>query len=188
MTVLSDKDIRKHLEEGKIIIENFDYDNIDPCSVDLRLSNKFRTFLYSNITHIDTKKGISEKHMALAEKKEDEPFIIHPGELVLSTTKEYIKMPADLVGTLDGRSSLGRLGIVIHSTANSVDPGFEGNITLEISNISKIPVAIWPGMRICRLTFTKLTSESENPYNKREKSKYHAQKEPEISKISQDNN
>jgi len=186
MAVLSDKDIRQYLKEGKIVLEGFDSNNIDSCSVDLTLSNKLRVFRYNEIPFIDTKEKIPDTHMALINVEEGKPIIVHPGELILASTNEYLKMPDDLVATLDGRSSLGRLGIVVHSTANSVDPGFEGNPTLEISNISKIPITLWPGMRICRLTFTQLSSPAEVPYNKRASSKYHQQKDPAASKISQD--
>ncbi len=186
MVVLSDKDIREHLKQGKIVLEGHKEENIDPCSIDLTLGNKIRVFRYTEIPYIDTREKVPEGHMTLMEVKENKPIIVHPGELILASTKEYLKMPDDLVATLDGRSSLGRLGVVIHSTANSFDPGFEGFPTLEISNISKIAVKLWPGMRICRLTFTKLSTPSETPYNKREKSKYHAQKEAEASKISED--
>jgi len=124
--------------------------------------------------------------MDVVEKKEDEAFVIHPRELVLATTKESIKIPDELVATLDGRSSLGRLGVVVHSTANSFDPGFEGYPTLEISNISKVPVKLWPGSRVCRLTFTKLSSPCDVSYDKREESKYKKQSGPEASKIGMD--
>ena len=186
MVVLSDRDIKQYLKEGRIVLEGFNHENIDPCSVDLTLSNKIRVFRYNEIPFIDTKEKIPDTHMQLIDVEEGKPIIIHPGELILALTNEYLKMPDDLVATLDGRSSLGRLGIVVHSTANSFDPGFEGNPTLEISNISKIPISLWPGMKICRLTFTKLSSPAETPYNKREKSKYHQQISPDASKIYKD--
>lgn len=184
MSVLSDKDIKKYIESGKLVIKG-DV-KIDPCSVDLRLGNNFRVFRSTEITYIDTKKGVDERHMETVEKKDDEAFVIHPHELVLATTKESIKIPNDLVATLDGRSSLGRLGIVIHSTANSFDPGFEGFLTLEISNISKVPVKLWPGLRVCRLTFTKLSSPCDTDYGQRKESKYSKQEGPEASRIGMD--
>jgi len=184
MVVLSDKDIKEYIKSGKLVING--EIKVDPCSVDLRLGNIFRIFRSTEITHIDTKKGIDGKHMELVEKKEDEAFVIHPRELVLAMTKESIRMPDDLVATLDGRSSLGRLGVVVHSTANSFDPGFEGFPTLEISNISKVPVKLWPGSRVCRLTFTKLSSPCDVSYDKRECSKYKKQSGPEASKIGMD--
>ncbi|HLD06505.1 MAG TPA: dCTP deaminase [Candidatus Nanoarchaeia archaeon] len=186
MVVLSDREIKEYLKQGRIVIQGLDESYIDACSVDLRLGNKFRTFHHSNITHVDTRKGLDPSHMQLIEKNDDEPFIVHPGDLVLATTKEYLKMPDDLVGTLDGRSSLGRLGVVVHSTANSFDPGFEGFLTLEVSNISKIPVALWPGQRVCRITFTTLSSPAERPYNKKPDAKYSAQQDPASSRIFMD--
>ena len=186
MAVLCDKDIRESIEKGVIAIKDFDMGNIDSCSVDLRLGNTFRIFKNNEISHIDVKKGISAEFMDIVEKKETEQIIVHPGELVLAHTKECVKMPDNLVGTLDGRSSLGRLGLVVHSTANSLDPGFEGQITLEISNISKFPIILWPGIRVCRLTFTQLTDACEMPYYKRKKSKYVESKGPGISKIDLD--
>lgn len=186
MVVLSDKDIKQYIKEKKIIIENLDMNNIGPCSIDFRLGNKFRIFKNTNITHIDIKQGLDEKYMEIVEKQDNESFVVHPGELILAITKEKLKMPDDLVATLDGRSSLGRIGLVVHSTANSFDPGFEGYPTLEICNISKVPVAIWPNHKICRFTFTKLSSPSELPYNKKPNAKYHNQQEPSVSKIHQD--
>ncbi len=183
MTVLSDKDIKKRINDGSIYIEGVDINSISLASVDLKLGNKFKVFRNSQITHIDTKNAVTDEFMELIEKKESDPFVLHPGEFVLGSTKEYIKIPEDIVARLDGRSSLGRLGIVIHSTAGSVDPGFEGNLTLEIANISKLPVILWPGTRVCRLTFDVLSSPSETPYNKRKESKYNKQTEPLASKI-----
>ena len=185
MTVLSDRDIKRVLESKKLVIEGLDWNFIDAAKVDLHLGNQFRVFKHSEITHIDTRIGLAEDLMDLIEVPKDKPFVIHPGELVLGVTKEYIKMPNDLVGRLDGRSSLGRLGIVVHSTAGSIDPGFEGNITLEITNLSRLPVCLWPNTRVCRLTFDQLSSPSEKPYNKTN-SKYLKQTGPEASRIGSD--
>ena len=187
MVVLSDRDIKQAIRDGKINITGIDINSITVASVDLRLGNKFRIFKNSKITHIDTKEGIIDGMMDLVEVAEGEAFVVHPGEFVLGITHEYIKLPDDLVGRLDGRSSLGRLGIVVHSTAGSIDPGFEGNITLEISNLAKVPVKLWPGSRVCRITFDKLSSPSETPYNKRKNSKYIKPTTPEASKIRLDN-
>lgn len=185
MVVLSDRDIKKYLQEGKLVIKDLDPEHIDPCSVDLRLGNKFRFFKNTEVTHIDTKEGVKDGLMEYTEKEEGKPFIMHPGEFVLAVTKEYIQIPNDLVATLDGRSSLGRLGIVVHSTANSFDPGFEGYPTLEISNISRVPVVLWPGTRVCRLTFTKLSSIPEKNYGSK-KGKYFKSEGPDTSKIHMD--
>lgn len=186
MVVLSDRDIKKYLKEGKLVIRDLVEEHIDPCSVDLRLGNKFRFFKNSELTHIDTKVGVPEEVMEYIEKEEGKPFVIHPGEFVLGTTIEYIKIPKDLVATLDGRSSLGRLGVIVHSTANSFDPGFEGYPTLEISNISKVPVTLWAGSKICRLTFAKLSSPAETGYAEKKGKKYAGQKGTEASRIHLD--
>ncbi len=186
MAVLSDRDIKKYLKDGKLVINGLIEDYIDPCSVDLRLGNKFRFFKNTELTHVDTKQGVPEEVMEYAEKPEGKPFIIHPREFVLGTTVEYIKIPKDLVATLDGRSSLGRLGVIVHSTANSFDPGFEGHPTLEISNISRVPVVLWPGSRICRLTFTKLSSPAETGYSEKKGKKYAKQEGTEASRIHLD--
>jgi len=186
MTVLSDRDIKKALREKRIVIKGLKKENIGPASVDLTLGNCFRVFRHSEVTHIDTKNGISESLTELIKIPKGRPFIMHPNEFALAVTREYIKLPADIMARLDGRSSLGRLGIIVHSTAGSVDPGFEGNITLEMTNIARVPVELWPGMKICRLTFETLTSQSEVPYNKRKDSKYLGNKGPAISKIEKD--
>ncbi|MFH1209247.1 MAG: dCTP deaminase [archaeon] len=183
MAVLCDKDIRKQLKEGKIIIKDHD-GNIDSCSIDLRLSNKFRFFKKSNITYIDIKDIDLDKLMEFKEIKEGYPVVIHPGELVIGATIEHVELPDDIVGTLDGRSSLGRLGIVVHSTANSIDPGFRGNIALEISNINSVPIKLWPGMNICRLTFSKLSDKCETPYYKKINALYKNQRGPEGIKLN----
>lgn len=183
MAVLSDRDIKKRITEGSLKIEGLDFNSISLASVDLKLGNKFKIFKTTQVTHIDIRESVPADMMETIEKKDHEPFILHPGEFVLGSTREYVKMPEDLVGRLDGRSSLGRLGVVIHSTAGSVDPGFEGYLTLEIANISKVPVSLWPGTRVCRLTFDTMTSPSEIPYNKRKESKYNKQMEPLASKI-----
>lgn len=186
MTVLCDRDIKEYIMQGKIVIENFDMAHIDSCSVDLRLGNKFRIYKHNEIPHIDVKKGVPEEYMETIEKTEHESFIVHPGELILAHTKEFVRIPDNLVGTVDGRSSLGRIGLLVHSTANSIDPGFEGYIALEISNIAKVPVILWPNIKICRLTFTQLTDSCETPYNKRRQSKYSGQTGPDASKIDLD--
>lgn len=186
MTVLSDRDIKKAISSGKIVIQGLQEEHIGPSSIDLRLGNKFMVFKHAEVTHIDPRENAKDELMSLIEIPEGQSFIIHPGEFVLSNTMEYVKLPGDMVGRLDGRSSWGRLGIVIHSTAGSIDPGFEGQLTLEMANISKVPVKLWPGSRICRLTFDMLSSPSENPYNTRKGSKYLKQTGPQPSRISGD--
>ena len=186
MAVLSDRDIKKALAGGKLKIEGLDAGAVSVASVDLKLGSEFRVFRHTEVTPVDTKEGLKEELTELIEIPEGKSFTIHPGEFVLANTIEYISLPNDLVARLDGRSSLGRLGIVIHSTAGSVDPGFEGTLVLEIANISKVPVKLWPGMKVCRLTFETLTSPSETPYSKRKSSKYLGQKGPGVSRIGSD--
>lgn len=179
--ILSDRDIKQYLQEGKIKIENLE--NLDtqlqPSGVDLRLGNTFRIFKCMTIPFIDTKSPIEGYTEAIV-VEDDKPFIIHPGEFVLGTTKEFIKVPSDLAGMVDGRSSLGRLGISIHTTSTGLNPGWEGFFTLEIVNVGKVPVAIYPGMRICKVSFVKLTSEADKPY---QTNKYKYTSVPEESKI-----
>jgi len=186
MAVLSDRDIRKAIEEGRIKVMDFVAENISVAAIDLRLGNEFRVFKYTEVTHIDVREGLKEEFTELITIPKEKAFTIHPGEFVLGNTIEYVSIPADLMARLDGRSSLGRLGIVIHSTAGSVDPGFEGTLVLEIANISRVPVMLWPGMKVCRLTFEELTSPSESPYSHRKASKYCGQRGPSISRIGSD--
>ncbi|MEM4663016.1 MAG: dCTP deaminase [Candidatus Diapherotrites archaeon] len=186
MAVLSDGDIKKALREKHIVIKGLSKDNIGPASVDLTLGNVFRVFRHSEVTHIDTNKGITEEMTELIKVPKGKPFVIHPNEFALAVTKEYVKLPSDIMARLDGRSSLGRLGIIVHSTAGSIDPGFEGTITLEMTNIARVPVQLWPGMKICRLTFETLTSSCEVPYNKRKSSKYNKSIGPAVSRIHLD--
>lgn len=185
--ILSDRDIKKYLEEGKIEIRGLKDPNlqIGPSSVDLRLGGEIRKFKRIEKAYIDPRED-SSTATELAKIDENKHFILHPGEFVLGTTEEYVKLPADIVGRLEGRSSLGRLGIVVHSTAGYVDPGFHGKLTLEMSNIGMVPVALYPGMRICQLVFVKMSSECEVPYNKRNGSKYVGQDAPKESKIHED--
>ena len=138
MTVLSDRDIKKRILEGSLVIDGLDITTVSLASVDLKLGNKFKIFKTTQVTHIDTRDSIPADMMETIEKKDSEPFILHPSEFALGSTKEYIKIPDDLVGRLDGRSSLGRLGVVIHSTAGSVDPGFEGYYTATVPSLPGI--------------------------------------------------
>ena len=185
MVVLSDKDIKEHLRRKEIVIREITEDQIGSCSVDLRLGYTFRIFKHAEVTHVDPREGIADELMELVTKESTAPFIIHPGEFVLGTTMEYVQIPKHLVARLDGRSSWGRLGIIIHSTAGSVQPGYAGQLTLEIANISKVPVKLWPGSRICQLTFEQLSSPCEKAYGERN-SKYMDQQGPQSSKISLD--
>lgn len=187
--VLSDRDIKKSLKSGHIKISPLpDFaDQLGSCSVDLRLGNTFRVFEHSRYAYIDpfNKKVGNEVTREIVVKK-DEPFIIQPGDFVLATTIEYIEVPDDLTGKLEGRSSIGRLGVVIHSTAAHIECGFRGNITLEIANMGKMPVALHPGMRICSISFDQLSSPAEIPYYKKKTAKYVGQKGPDESRIHQE--
>jgi len=179
--ILSDRDIKQSLKEGKIKIDNMEdpEKQIQPSGVDLRLGNTFKVFRNMSIPYIDTKSPV-EGYTETIEIEDDKPFIIHPGEFILAATKEYIKVPNDLAAMVDGRSSLGRLGITIHTTSSGINPGWEGFFTLEIINLGKIPVALYPNMRICKISFVKLTSEAEKPY---QSNKYHYTSVPEESKL-----
>jgi len=185
--ILSDKDIKEAIKKGRINIEPLlDPDvQIQPSSVDLRLGNEFRLFKYVETPFIDPR-NINFEITELKKIEDTDKFIIHPGDFVLGTTLEYIKVPDDIVARLEGRSSMGRLGLVIHSTAGYIDPGFEGRITLEISNLGKMPIALYPKMRICQIVFETMTSSCERPYGTNRGSKYQHQKHPEESKISED--
>ncbi len=182
--ILPDHEIKKYLKEGKIVIEPLDDPElqIQPAGVDLRLDNEFRVFKLNSIPFIDTKKP-TDNYTEKIILRDDQPFIVHPHEFVLGKIKEYVKMPADLVGSVDGKSSLGRLGIVIHTTSSSVNPGWEGHLVLEISNLSRMPVAIYPGMRIAKLTFHKMTSAAERPYGDRKDAKYNKQVSVDETKV-----
>lgn len=190
MAILSDQDIKKCLESGKIIIEPLEKPEIQiqPSSVDLRIGSEFKGFRIVRKPCIDPMdKGDLESYMESFYIDEGEPFIIHPGEFALATTYETVKLPDDLVARVEGRSSMGRLGITMHVTAGYIDPGFQGKITLEISNIGKMPVALYTGQRVCQIVFETMTSPSEKPYGHPDRdSKYMGQKRPITSKIKQD--
>ena len=184
--ILPDHEIRKLLKEGKLVIEPLEDPDrqIQPAQVDLRLGNEFRVFRVNSVPYIDTK----EKTADYTETKVVEDgklFMIHPGEFVLGTVKEYIRMPDDLVGTVDGRSSLGRVGVVIHATSTSINPGWEGRFVLEITNIGKMPVALYPGQRVAKLALHRMSSPAERPYSQR-KAKYQAQKTIEETRFHED--
>jgi dCTP deaminase len=181
--ILSDRDIKKAIKSGKIKIEPCDLEaQVSPVGIDLRLGNAFRLFKRTHKPYIDLAKHDTEPDTELIDIPDDGVFMLHPGEFVLGITKEYIELPVDIAARIDGRSSLGRLGIIVHSTAGHVDPGWKGKLTLEISNIGKLPVSIVPGMRFCVLMFETLTSPVENAY----KGKYIGSASPGASKISEE--
>ena len=189
MAILSDKTIKEYLEEGKIVIDPLkDEQQIQPSSVDMRLGDEFKVFKVIRKPYIDPKdeEDIAE-YMESSTVPEGEAFIIHPNEFELATTQEYVKVPDDLVARVEGRSSMGRLGVTMHVTAGYVDPGFEGRITLEISNIGAMPVALYPGQRVCQLVFETMTTPAELPYgHPKRNSKYMKQLKPESSRVKLD--
>jgi len=191
---LSDRDIVIALQQQRINIEPMPTDNkIKGISVDLRLDNRFRVFNDHTAPFIDLS-GPREQVQALLDKvmgneiiiEQDQAFFLHPGELALASTLESITIPDDLVGWLDGRSSLARLGLMVHVTAHRIDPGWQGQIVLEIFNSGKLPLALRPGMDICAINFETLSSPAQKPYNKRADAKYRNQTGPTSSRINQD--
>jgi dCTP deaminase len=187
--VLSDKDIKKALEERRIVIDPApDFETqLGSCSIDLRLGTTFRVFEHSKNAYIDpTKKDYSNEITSLIELKDGEQFIMQPGDFVLAVTLEKVTIPNDLMGRLEGRSSLGRLGIVVHSTASIFDPGWDGNCVLELGNLGRMAVALTVGTRICAMTFEQLSSPSETPYSRKKAAKYAIQTGPEESRIHEE--
>lgn len=182
--ILSDKDIKEHLKSGKIKVENLGDDRIQAGWVDLSLGNEFRVFKITSQPYIDVRNV--EDHTEQLILDDDKPFIIHPGEFVLGQAKERIELPDDIAAYVDGRSSLGRIGIVVHITSGFVDPGFSGRLVLEMTNVGKMPVALHTGMKICKLVFFKLSSAAERPYNTRKDAKYKDQESVTGSKIHKD--
>ncbi|UQB43018.1 dCTP deaminase [Thiomicrospira microaerophila] len=191
---LSDHDISSALAQQRIKIEPMPTENkIKGISVDLRLDNRFRVFNDHTAPFIDLS-GPKEEMQALLDKvmgneiviEDDQAFFLHPGELALASTLESITIPDDLVGWLDGRSSLARLGLMVHVTAHRIDPGWHGQIVLEIFNSGKLPLALRPGMDICAINFETLSSPAQKPYNKRADAKYRNQTGPTSSRINQD--
>jgi len=179
--VYSDKDLKKIIKEKKLgLTPVLKSDQIGPASIDLRLSDDFKVFRADKFSLLDTKKPLPDHFMQNIKLKKNEPFIIHPGSFILASTVEYIKVPDDIVVNVEGKSSLARMGILVH-TAGFVDPGFEGTITLEISNQSNIAVALYAGMYICQIAVSPLTTPAENPYNKRKKSLYMHQRGPTMT-------
>ena len=186
---LSDKDIKKYIKEGKIkIIPNPNFkEQLGPCSLDLHLGNIFKTFKPSQYPYLDLKRNINFEDLMEEIKVEDgAPFILQPKEFILATTKEEFVLPDDLMARLDGRSSLGRLGVVVHSTAARFDPGWQGKAVMELGNLGIMPVVLYSGMRICALTFETLSSPCQIPYLKKKGQKYGKQKLPQASKINQE--
>lgn len=181
--VLSDHTIKLEIAKGRIVVDPLDPDDIQPSSIDLRLGEDFQVFRNSRHPYIDPAReqvGLTERVLASVE----EPFVLHPGEFALGTTVERITLPDDIVGRLEGKSSLGRLGLLIHSTAGYVDPGWDGRLTLELSNVANLPILLVPGMKIGQISFSQMTSSVDRPYGHPELgSKYRGQLEATPSKM-----
>jgi dCTP deaminase len=161
--LLSDRDLKAELATGRFRLDPYDESLIQPSSVDVRLDRWFRVFRNAKYTHIDPSRQ-QDDLTELLEPDGDEPFVLHPGEFVLGSTLEVVTLPDDLAARLEGKSSYGRLGLVTHSTAGFIDPGFSGHVTLELSNLANLPITLWPGMRIGQICLFRLSSPAEHPY------------------------
>ncbi|MER7584436.1 dCTP deaminase [Kitasatospora sp. NPDC097691] len=180
--LLSDKDIRTEIDLGRVSIDPFDPSMIQPSSIDVRLDRFFRVFENHKYPHIDPSEEQPDL-TRLVEPEGDEAFILHPGEFVLASTYEVITLPEDVASRLEGKSSLGRLGLLTHSTAGFIDPGFSGHVTLELSNVATLPIKLYPGMKIGQLCLFRLSSPSEHPYgSERYGSRYQGQRGPTPSR------
>jgi dCTP deaminase len=183
--LLSDRDIKAELEAGRVALEPFDPGMIQPSSIDVRLDRFFRTFENHRCPHIDPAEDQPELTREVQPEGE-EPFILHPGEFVLGSTYERVTLPDDVAARLEGKSSLGRLGLLTHSTAGFIDPGFSGHVTLELANVANLPIKLWPGMKIGQLCFFRLTSPAEHPYGSAAYgSRYQGQRGPTPSRSFQ---
>lgn len=181
--VLSDRTIKEELAAGRIVIAPHDPSDIQPASVDLHLDRKLLVFRNSQLPFIDLRKPLPEL-MEMQEIPDEAPFILHPGEFVLASTLERIALPDDIVARLEGKSSLGRIGLLIHSTAGYVDPGWDGHLTLELSNVARLPITLYYGMRIGQISFLKMTTPVDRPYGSKELgSRYKGQKDPTASLV-----
>jgi dCTP deaminase len=186
VSVLSDRDIRASIADGRIGIKPYDERDLQPSSVDLHLDRSFRVFRNNRYPYIDVRAPQPDL-TELLRVDDEEPFILHPGEFVLGQTLEWVELPDDLVARLEGKSSLGRLGLLIHSTAGYVDPGWKGNLTLELSNVANLPIALYYGMKIGQISFFRMSSAVERPYGSRELgSKYQGQSTPTASEFYRD--
>lgn len=180
--LLSDRDIKAELAASRIGLDPYDIDMVQPSSVDVRLDRFYRLFDNHKYPYIDPSQDQPEL-TRLIEVEPDESFILHPGEFVLGSTYERVSLPDDVAARLEGKSSLGRLGLLTHSTAGFIDPGFSGHVTLELSNVATLPIKLWPGMKIGQLCFFRLTSPTERPYGSAEYgSRYQGQRGPTASR------
>lgn len=180
--LLSDRDIRAELELGRVALEPYDEAMLQPSSVDVRLDKMFRVFENHRYPHIDPRENQPDL-TRLVEPEGEEAFVLHPGEFVLGSTYEVVSLPDDIAGRLEGKSSLGRLGLLTHSTAGFIDPGFSGHVTLELSNVANLPILLYPGMKIGQLCLFRLSSPAEHPYGSdKYGSRYQGQRGPTPSK------
>ena len=183
--LLSDRDIRAELDSGRISLDPYEPDMIQPSSIDVRLDRFFRLFDNHKYPVNDPAQDHPDL-TRLVETEDDEPFVLHPGEFVLGSTYESVALPDDVAARLEGKSSLGRLGLLTHSTAGFIDPGFTGHVTLELSNVATLPIQLWPGMKIGQLCFFRLSSPAENPYGSSVYgSRYQGQRGPTASRSFQ---
>ena len=186
MTVLSDRSIKEELAAGRLVIEPLDHNDIQPASVDLHLDRVFRIFRVTRRPYVDVRQPM-EDLTELVTIEDEEPFIVQPGAFVLGSTLESISLPDDIVARVDGRSSLGRLGLLVHATAGYVDPGWMGKLTLELSNQSQMPIALYFGMNVSQISFLRMSTAVERPYGSESlASKYQGQTGPTPSRIFQD--
>jgi len=184
--LLSDRDIRAELDSGRVGLDPLDPAMVQPASVDVRLDRFFRLFDNHRYAHIDPRQEQDEL-TRLVEVDPDEAFILHPGEFVLGSTYEQVTLPDDLAARLEGKSSLGRLGLLTHSTAGFIDPGFSGHVTLELSNVATLPITLWPGMKIGQLCFFRLSSAAQSPYGTgANQNRYQGQRGPTASRAHRD--
>lgn len=180
--ILSDRSIRAELDGGRIAVDPLGPNAIQPSSVDVRLDHRFRVFRNHTMAVIDVKQDLSDL-TEMVEVTGDDAFILHPGEFVLGSTLERIALPDDLVARIEGKSSLGRLGLLIHSTAGFIDAGWDGQITLELSNVASLPITLYPGMKIGQISFQQMTTPADNPYGTGQLgSKYQGQDGPRASR------
>ena len=183
--LLSDRDIKAEIDGGRVRLEPYDEVMVQPSSIDVRLDKFFRLFDNHKYPFIDPAEDQPDL-TRLIEVERDEPFILHPGEFVLGSSFEVVTLPDDLAARLEGKSSLGRLGLVTHSTAGFVDPGFSGHVTLELSNVATLPIKLWPGMKVGQLCFFRLSSPAEHPYGSAKYgSRYQGQRGPTASRSFQ---
>ncbi|MEU2201927.1 dCTP deaminase [Isoptericola sp. NPDC019482] len=180
--LLSDRDIRAELDAGRVVLDPYDPTMLQPSSIDVRLDRYFRLFDNHKYPFIDPSQEQPEL-TRLVDVAPDEPFVLHPGEFVLGSTFESVTLPDDVAARLEGKSSLGRLGLLTHSTAGFIDPGFSGHVTLELSNVATLPITLWPGMKIGQMCFFRLSSPAEHPYGSDAYgSRYQGQRGPTASR------